>query len=153
MKIQTIALWQPYATLFVLGIKKIETRGYYTARRGRLIIHASKMNDKNRVPCQEAFMRFYDELSAAGYEHLGLMPQGALVGEVNLIDSKMMVSGPTSKPFEISINSISSKEQEYGWYEPGRHAWMAKDPIKYEKPIPYVGQQGFFNVDASILPL
>jgi hypothetical protein len=41
-RIKCISLWQPWASLVAVGAKRIETRGWATAYRGRLGIHAAK---------------------------------------------------------------------------------------------------------------
>lgn len=38
---KVITIWQPWASLIVLGHKKIETRGWATKYRGPLLIHAA----------------------------------------------------------------------------------------------------------------
>jgi len=40
--VKVLSLLQPWATLVVMGIKKIETRSWSTTHRGALLIHASK---------------------------------------------------------------------------------------------------------------
>lgn len=151
--IQAIALWQPWATLLVAGIKKIETRSFYTSRRGRTIIHASKLTETNKRACMQAFMQFYDELKKLGYEDISQMPLGKLVGELDIIDAKQMVAGSVAvNHLQIAIDKVSSKERQYGHYEAGRYGWLTENHKMYSKPVPYVGQQGFFNVDYLILP-
>lgn len=44
---KVISLLQPWATLAVIGQKKIETRSWSTKYRGPLLIHASKRWDNN----------------------------------------------------------------------------------------------------------
>jgi hypothetical protein len=44
MKIRTISLHEPYASLIRAGRKKFETRSWYTRYRGPLLIHAAKRN-------------------------------------------------------------------------------------------------------------
>lgn len=41
---KALTLWQPWATLIVNGDKHIETRGHKTNIRGRVAIHAAKVN-------------------------------------------------------------------------------------------------------------
>lgn len=44
---KVISLLQPWASLVILGHKKIETRSWNTKYRGDLLIHASKRWDNN----------------------------------------------------------------------------------------------------------
>lgn len=39
---KAVSLWEPWATLVRLKIKRIETRGWSTSYRGPLAIHATK---------------------------------------------------------------------------------------------------------------
>jgi len=39
---KALTLTQPWATLVILGVKRIETRGWATPYRGRIAIHAAK---------------------------------------------------------------------------------------------------------------
>ena len=36
-------------------------------------------------------------------------------------------------------------EYAFGNYEPGRYAWVMKDAVLFDKPIPAKGKQGLWN--------
>jgi hypothetical protein len=46
---------------------------------------------------------------------------------------------------------ISALERLYGNYEDGRWGWVFSDPVRLLIPIPYKGQQGFFNVPDELI--
>ena len=77
-----ISLWQPWATLMVVGAKHNETRSWKTNYRGTLGIHAAKyFPGSNRELCLEE--PFRTALEVAGYRAMDL-PLGALIGTVEL---------------------------------------------------------------------
>ena len=39
---KALTIWQPYASLIGAGIKKIETRSWYTTYRGPILIHSGQ---------------------------------------------------------------------------------------------------------------
>ena len=69
-----LSIKQPFARLIVSGKKKIEIRSWKTWYRGELILHASKVPDK------EAIKRF--EFNN------GDLVCGAIIGKVMLVDCK-----------------------------------------------------------------
>src|SRR5207302_1698550 len=77
-----LSLWQPWASLVVLGAKRIETRSWSTQHRGPLAIHAAKKWEPNKI------LALIDEepyRSALG-EHRGNLPLGCILGTVNVTD-------------------------------------------------------------------
>ena len=78
-----LTLTQPWATLVAVGAKKIETRGWKTAYRGPLAIHASsRFPASSRALCRE--QPFHDALRACGYRHPSELPTAVLLGLVEL---------------------------------------------------------------------
>ncbi len=134
MQIKCLSLTQTWASLMALGLKKVETRSWYTSYRGPLAIHAAK-----RFP-PEARER---AAVAASMGHLPVgprgplaLPFGAIIAMANLVDCV-----PTE------IVSISEQERVFGDYTHGRWAWFLEDiePIQY--PIPLRGRLGLFTVE------
>jgi len=83
-----LSLWQPLASMLAHGIQRIEGRGWATAFRGRLWIHAG-----SKVVSQEDIARWeilYREIHAQdGNPNLQLpesYPTSALVGMVEVVD-------------------------------------------------------------------
>lgn len=137
---KAISLWQPWASFLVMGTKKIETRGWHTSYRGPLLIHAAQRRIKHELfllSLQDEYRKAMDGLQ---WDHI---PFGALVGIVELIDC---VRTERISPV------LSSTEVALGNYAHGRYGWICSNPITFETPIPYKGQQGFFDVDESVFP-
>ncbi len=116
---KAISIMQPFAH----GYKSVESRPWRTSYRGRLLIHASK-----------TFASFADsEFYGFGFDEEFIdmlrstaIPRGALVGEVDLVDC---------------VDDSDSQ-----WFK-GPYGLELENPIAYDKPIPYRGELGLFDVD------
>lgn len=138
-----ISLWQPWATLWVAGVKVHETRHWPTAYRGGLLVHAAKHKD---AECRALCDRFplKEELAKLGYTY-DTLPFGAIVGAVDLVDcvDAYKVHGFTT---DAERERDEYLDLCFGNFDIGRFAWRAESPIMLKEPIPYKGRQGFFNV-------
>src|SRR5262249_45834457 len=95
---KAITLIQPWATLVVLGAKRIETRSWKTDYRGKLAIHAGKKWNKQladlceQEPFKEALAkyawRFQDLEEPDGPHYLSQTPLGMILGTVDIVDCK-----------------------------------------------------------------
>lgn len=140
---KVISLWQPWASLIMLGLKRFETRSWATKHRGPLLIHASK----KIVPWNELFQ----ELSHAdrckiwivinqAYGSYENMPTGAILGAV---DVRQMYRTEQIKP------QLSALEIACGDYSDNRFAWELKNTKPFDKPILAKGKQGLWNWEAE----
>lgn len=139
---RAISLWQPWASLWLTDAKLHETRHWATSYRGPLAVHAAK--------------RRVDDLSGERLDeicdgiwghHWGLeLPRGALIGVVRLVACL-----PTDR---MPVGHELSDDYECGDFASGRFAWQRSvtNIRTFADPIPYRGQQGFFEVPDSILP-
>lgn len=86
---KAISLWQPWASLIALGIKRIETRGWPTAYRGPLLIHAAKRCDIDRY---HALVERFPEIREGIYDRFPgaaeALPLGALVAVTTVVDCR-----------------------------------------------------------------
>lgn len=143
---RTISLWQPWATLVVLGEKQFETRHWNTSYRGELAIHAARRWMRDQM---EIAVNFEDILGRHGFSWVHArqpqristtiwrgLPLGAVLGVVKLIDTV---------PTDAAYNSISEQERRLGNYSPGRWAWELEIIDLFDVPIPASGHQGFWN--------
>lgn len=131
---KALSLWQPWATLMALGLKKIETRSWGTKYRGPLAIHAAR-----RI---EFFvhLRIQAALEEAGL-HSADLPRGGIIGTVDIVDCK-----------EITIaNRPDYPEWAFGDYTPGRFMWITENAKPFKKIIPIAGFQRIFNVNDELL--
>lgn len=155
---KAISLWQPWASLMVLGAKRIETRSWYTDHRGPLLIHAAKrknIGELSDVLEQEEFrsalklpiLDLDGDLRKQLREDIENLPYGALLGTVNMVDCV-----PTEKINRETLNMPCGtfgdwSEWDFGNYMDGRYGWICEKPVKFEHPIAYKGEQGLFDVD------
>lgn len=133
---RAISLWQPWATLIQLGVKRYETRSWATDYRGELVIHAAKHCDSE---CSQYFyMNFRDIFEKVGIKRHSELPFGAAICFCVLEDCI---------PTEQALKVIGSDERSYGNYSSGRYAWKLTNVQPFDAPVPYKGAQGFFFYD------
>jgi activating signal cointegrator 1 len=141
-----ISLWQPHASLmfaFLDGVrvKPDETRHWpFPARlRGKwVVIHAAQ----RRVTRDEADSDLGDLCAKLfGPSWAKSLPYGAYLGCVRFGDAlRMSEHGP-----------LHDLDELCGYWTPSRWAWRTTDPRPLPEPIIAKGQQGFWEVRASLL--
>jgi len=136
MKIPCLSLWQPWASICFEHdgeghpIKVDETRHWPTRVSGLVALHAAK----TKVGMEDIWE---DELNPYGLSYQ-TMPYGAILGVVRI----------TACHRTEDIRSRRTDSQLYwGNYGPGRFAFEMGVRHKFDEPIPYRGQQGFFSVE------
>jgi activating signal cointegrator 1 len=146
---KALSLWQPWATLIVLGEKRFETRSWSTSYRGPLLIHAAK-STKGMDACNN--FPFAGVLVNAGYERLNngkrRLPMGAALCIVNLAgvyrteDVRQKMRDYDDDP----QSSYARYEHHFGDYSPGRFAWQLLNlRLLNGDPVPMKGAQGLFD--------
>lgn len=141
--IRALPLWQPWATLVAIGAKRVETRAYppqrLGLRAGELIaIHACKTG-RDLWLCEEEWFCEFD----LDPERL---PFGALVATC-VIDRAVEVN-------ELSAAELQAKNPQefaFGYYAPGRWAWVLRDVVRLAQPVPFRGSQGTFDVPMDLV--
>lgn len=128
--VKCISLTQPWASLMALGLKKVETRGWYTSYRGPLAIHAAKRFPPEARRLAEA-ERALGRLPAR-------LPFGAIIATLQLEDVLETLA---------VVQSLSGLERLYGDYSDGRFAWFTDKVTELALPIPWRGQLGLFTVE------
>ncbi|MFH1503449.1 MAG: ASCH domain-containing protein [Candidatus Diapherotrites archaeon] len=116
---KVLSLKQPWAELVLQGKKKIELRKWNTHFRGKFLIHASKIPDK------ESMRRF-------GFDNL---PFGVIVGEAELADVKKYKD---AKEFNKDKDLHLAEES---W---GDFGFVLKN-VKRVKEIPCKGSLNFWE--------
>lgn len=128
--LRALTIHQPYASAILLGIKQYETRPQKTNIRGRIAIHAGKkelsevlrqLPDEQR----EELLALYRQPPLCDE----LIYRGAIIGTVELVDCV---------PIEEIAKSVSARERILGDYSPGRFAWVLRDPIRFDSPVPAI---------------
>lgn len=162
---KAISLWQPWASLVVIGSKQIETRGWSTNYRGPLLIHAAKRKHIGELIYFGSCWAFDAALQPLGgtmtpntsIDLVKDLPFGAIIGQVELVDCRPTDSFTIGEietrryPDEKCSDWKSYTEKVLGDFTPGRFGWVFKNPVRFETPIPYSGKQGFFEVAESVV--
>lgn len=151
MRITVISLLQPFASLVVMGAKKIETRSWNTEFRGELYIHAGlgKGYGPEKLSCRELCYKepFKDFINGGlAYDKL---PFGKIIGKVNMLgtfamNDCMFVSGVTKGE---TTWSFTNEELAFGNFICDWHGWLLSNPVQFAYPIQAKGKQGFWNYD------
>ena len=143
---RAISLWQPWASLCCIphpndpkrSVKGYETRSWSTSYRGPLLIHAALRFTRGEICFCKHVATINESLKRAGYKTLDDIPRGAIIGQVELIGCH---------PAMAVYPEIDRYAMDMGHYDHGRFAWEIVNPIMFEEPIPWKGQQGFFDVN------
>jgi hypothetical protein len=141
--VRALPLWQPWASLVVLGEKRIETRHWAAPASilgKRIAIHATKTQRELWV-CDEP--EFADALGRHGLDE-GDLPLGALIGLVTVKRCAPMTAEGIAR-----LRVEQPNEWAFGHYVLGRFAWVLADPEPLPEPVPWKGSQGIFSVPAS----
>lgn len=157
--LKALSLWQPWASLIVWDLKRIETRSWWTSHRGPLFIHAANRweGDAARL-CRlsRPFNWAMDRMGYARDEHDGRppeMPFGAILGRVDVLDcipTSAVEIIPESTELGYRLHDgqtvITSAEAAYGDFGPERYAWLLANPVRFDTPIRWSGRQQLFDV-------
>ena len=130
---KAFTVYQPYAFAIVAGLKHYETRPRRTNIRGRVAVHAGKL-DMIQVTKRISDRTLWDLMEAVSWKTE--LPRGAVVGTVEIVDCV---------PVENIMDSLDERELLLGDYSPGRFAWILKNPAMFDTPISACGQQGWWE--------
>jgi hypothetical protein len=141
---RALSLWQPWASLVIAGVKRIETRCWPTSYRGKLAIQASVnvpklareevMNSPQlRASTRMVARDLYGKELLDIEELMVSLPRGMVLGTVELLDVVRMTEG--NMPAEGSV------ERALGDYQEGRYMWMLGKVERFERPVPAKGGQ------------
>lgn len=139
---KAITIIQPWASLVVLGAKLNETRSWKTDYRGEILIHAGKKNFTHKLILDSTKMR--DFLSQAGiiWGDQKKLPTGAIIGKAVLSDCVLID--------QTFVDKLSPQEFCFGDYTLGRYAWVMRNAVLFDKPIPAKGMLGLWNWEEKI---
>ena len=133
-QLKVISLLQPWATLVVTGVKKIETRSWQTGYRGKLLIHASTGKAGSIFSEELPFKKYIPDFKK--------LPFGCITGEVTLTEvihiEKLLMT-------DAMLNQLTMEEKAFGDYRAGRYAWLLEEAIQFKIPIPARGSLNLWN--------
>jgi hypothetical protein len=143
--VKALTLWQPWATLMALGVKRNETRSWSTNHRGSLAIHASaRSTGWGRRGTRTMVGPYEVENDGGGLLlrgpgiHPYRLPLGVVVAIVDVIDVKRTTS------LELRPDDL---ERSLGNYDPERFAWqtgsLRRFPTRWHRSV--VGHQGLWD--------
>jgi hypothetical protein len=156
--LKTISLFQPWASLVVIGAKPIEFRGWdyrvryrHAVKPGQRIGIASSMRKVDEAEVRDLLDRLDDEINStaliadrARQFLLGLVgdvkfqpPLGMLLCTVRLGEPKL---SSELKPEWASVLADSDRLEHCKW------AWPVDEVRVLDEPHPVRGARGFFNV-------
>ena len=153
---KAFTVYQPYAYAIVAGLKGYETRPRRTHIRGRVAVHAAKRKPQfvtmaaamalpdsdgvlETLKREIAYGKILEKEHEQGIKNLKRATElvyGAVLGTVEIVDCV---------PVEALIGKLSERERVLGDYTPGRFAWVLKNPVMFDRPIPARGFQGWWN--------
>lgn len=157
---KAVSLWQPWATAIALGAKRFETRSWGTRYRGPLAIHAAKRCNKDEIEdflllpgFSAALAPIAECRTILGRERLRrALPFGAIVATCELADcipTVLLDAADLDKPRRWASRRDAGTwtERQMGDFRTGRVAWRLENVRKLDKPIPWRGAQGLFEVE------
>lgn len=151
---KALSIWQPHASLIICGAKPFETRSWAAPKSiigQRIAIHASKCpndlielgeylqarKEDGDAEVIASYDAMRDELVKVGFfRSLSELPRGCIIGTAVLSEC-------------IRTEQLADPGH-FGNFAPGRFAWRMTDPVTLTKPIPFRGQQGFFNAPQGL---
>jgi hypothetical protein len=136
---RALSVFQPWASLLVLGRKRFETRSWRTTHRGLLAIHAArKFSATVRALClQEPFRSLLRE---AGIENADALPRGVVLGTAELVGCTLA----------DELSDIPDAERQFGNFGPGRWAWQLAAAAPLPSPVPARGRLGIFELPIAL---
>lgn len=132
---KALTICQPYAHLIVTGEKRVENRTWPTNYRGPLIIHAGKSRE---------WLEGDKDIDL--FEQFGELPAfGAIVGQCNLVGcvrAEDIHSGSLDHLYPYLADRAHCN---------GPWCWVLDSIVRRDKPLPWRGQQGLFDIaDADL---
>jgi hypothetical protein len=146
---KVISLLQPWASLVVMGAKKIETRSWNTKFRGPLLIHASKKFTNEQISLGQKFNAEF----GVGLGFIDELPTGAIIGQVELVHTVQSNYCFEGNVFEWETSScmfkyeITKQEIAFGDYSNGRYGWMLHKPVEFKVSIPAKGSLSLWDFE------
>jgi len=127
--------------LMAKGWKDVENRTWPIPKTiklpARIYLHASKHLDSFEN-MQSAFRLLTFVQVDRYYEVNWKEYQGAIIGEADIVDCFYY-------PLP-GLEKLYPQRQYSVWHIPGQYGFTVANPVLYEKPIPYKGRLGFFEV-------
>lgn len=133
-------MWQPWASLVAMGVKRIEVRSWQTAYRGDLLIHASLRKPPRRMAAYYESATYFKN-----YIHnVNHLPYGAIIGQVRLTD---IHSTDTLLMQPELFEGDRLRELAFDDFGPNRYGWMLDEARMFRYNLPMKGTLGLWDYD------
>lgn len=137
---KTLTIWQPWATLISIGVKRYELRSWRTNYRGPVFIHAaSRMTDAQILTMK--FSPFREVLLSRGLDWNNL-PVGALLCKTEIVDC-VAASSVNIRGDERTLSGFDAL------FAP-RYAFKLGAIKVFPHPIPCRGMQGLWDYKGQL---
>lgn len=162
---RVLSIQQPWASLIVMGHKRIETRSWKSKYRGPVLIHASK----GKVRLSDKTVDLVEEMSKipGWMENYDELPYGKIVGKVDVVGmaetnntvlknmkNLLFVSSKVLPDSEAEpkkyLYSLNKKELAFGDYSEDRQLWLLDKPVAFEHHYDVNGRLGLWRLDEPI---
>jgi hypothetical protein len=128
---KAITVWQPWASLIVVGTKGYETRGWQPSPKRLKVGDPIALHAAKREPERIERLWSYLRLCATGWDDL---PTGCVLGY-----------GYFQGSIRTDDANVSRQERDLGDWSPGRYAWRITDLHIFTEPVPATGKQGLWE--------
>jgi activating signal cointegrator 1 len=139
---KVLSMIQPWASLFILGEAKYETRTWRTNYRGPLAIHTSKKIDQ--AVCNHKAIQFL--LGKHGYTKENL-PTGVIIGVVHLKNCLKVTEDHQTWAILEDGRIVSDNDYFIGEFRIGNYAWEVQERELLKSFIPAKGKLGLWEYD------
>jgi len=147
---KALTIHEPYASLIIMGIKKLETRGHKTNVRGEIAIHAGKkpMDAEGKALAEKYGIepQYGKVLGVAYLCACGLVKDDVKCGISWEIRQSMPNEESDYEKFARVYDSMDLMEEpNFGDLSEGRYLWALEVVEKFDEPIPAKGMQRWWN--------
>ena len=136
-----LTMHQPWASLLVYGIKRIEGRSWCTRYRGKLWIHAAAKEPEVDITreCEAQYRKLYlmDGVNPQDIVFPRVYPTSCLLGCVQLVGCVSQAMLQQLEPLSDSLRTESASEQ----------CWLCESPQRLIMPFPMGGQHKLWKLD------
>ncbi|MGD6804553.1 ASCH domain-containing protein [Rossellomorea vietnamensis] len=142
---KVLSMTQPWASLFVLGEAKNETRTWRTNYRGDFAIHASQKIDKSA--CEQPVVQ---ELLARHGLKSKTLPTGKIIGVCTLQECVKVIESHNEQAILEDGRIVSGKELWLGDYRVGNYVWKVTGMKALPEFIPAKGRLGLWEFHGEV---
>jgi hypothetical protein len=140
-----LTLWQPWASLIFTGHKRHETRGFRLPDRlvGEVVAIHAALRSPGREGQNVPEDLWWLARRALGDDWVETIPYGEVLGVVRFGNSGPTETGSSGN----GIAPASEDDRTAGDWTPGRYAWPIFLALKFDRPVPAKGRQGWWKFD------